>query len=32
MKGKKLILVLVLLVVCLAAYFAVKQLNLEETE
>lgn len=32
MKGKKLILVLVLLVVCLAAYFAVKQLNLEETD
>ena len=32
MKGKKLILVLALLVVCLAAYFAVKQLNLEETD
>ena len=31
MKGKKLILVLALLVVCLAAYFAVRQLNLEET-
>ena len=32
MKGKKLIWILVLLVICLAAYFAVKQLNLEETD